>query len=207
MALTDPIEQTAQRIRAARIIPVLRAANAHEAKQLSTRLLAAGIGALELTATIPGWPELLAAVRAEAGDTVVGVGTVTTAADAELALERGADFLVSPYPAPAVRPVAAAAKKLFVEGGLTPAELAGAASRGVAKLFPAYMGGVRYLRSILAVLPSARIVPTGGIPVEEVPRWLAAGAFGVGVGSDLYAAEDLDAKIAQLRAATAEAAP
>jgi 2-dehydro-3-deoxyphosphogluconate aldolase/(4S)-4-hydroxy-2-oxoglutarate aldolase len=95
----------------------------------------------------------------------------------------------------------------FAEGGLTPRELAGAASRGVAKLFPAHLGGLPYLRSVLTVLPGARIIPTGGIAVEEVPRWLAAGAFAVGVGRDLDAAEDLEGKLRQLHTATAEPRP
>jgi 2-dehydro-3-deoxyphosphogluconate aldolase/(4S)-4-hydroxy-2-oxoglutarate aldolase len=130
------------------------------------------------------------------------MGTVVTAADAETALAGGAAFLVSPYPAPPVRGVADAAGALFVEGGMTPGEVAAAASHGVAKLFPAHVGGLQYLRTLLSVLPGARIMPTGGIAVADVPAWLAAGALAVGVGSDLYGADDLDAKLAELREAT-----
>ncbi len=111
------------------------------------------------------------------------MGTVTTAAAAELAIELGAAFLVSPYPAPAVADVAEAAGALFMEGGFTPDQIAAACERGVAKLFPAHLGGIQYLRSLLSVLPGTRIVPTGGIGPDDVEAWLEAGAFAVG-GTD-----------------------
>lgn len=108
----------------------------------------------------------------------LGVGTVVTADDARAAADAGADFLVSPWPAPAVRQVATVP---FLEGGFTPAEVAAASAHGVAKLFPAHLGGIAYLRSLLAVLPEARIMPTGGIKLDQVRDWLAAGAFAVWV--------------------------
>ena len=64
-----------------------------------------------------------------------------------------ADFLVSPYPAEAVRAYAAETSTVFLEGGFTPGEIAEASARGIAKLFPAHVGGPAYLRSVLAVLP------------------------------------------------------
>jgi 2-dehydro-3-deoxyphosphogluconate aldolase/(4S)-4-hydroxy-2-oxoglutarate aldolase len=121
---------------------------------------------------------------------VLGAGTVTTADDARRAIDAGADFLVSPYPAEAVRAVAGQARVAFLEGGFTPGEVAAAAAQGIAKLFPAHVGGPAYLRSVLAVLPGARIVPTGGIALSDVPAYLAAGAYAVGVGSDLVRAAD-----------------
>jgi DNA-directed RNA polymerase specialized sigma24 family protein len=72
--------------------------------------------------------------------------------------------------------------------GFTPAEIAEAAARGLAKLFPASIGGPSYVRSLLTVLPEARIVPTGGIRLADVSAYLDAGAFAVGVGSELTAA-------------------
>lgn len=182
-------------IGAARLLPVLRVASAGQALGLTERLVDAGLPAVELTATTAGWVDAVAALRAEGGDLVVGVGTITTADDARAAVDAGAHFLVSPYPAPAVRPVAAAAGVPFIEGGATPGEVADAAGRGVAKLFPAHVGGPSYLRSLSAVLPGARIIPTGGIRLTDVGSWLQAGAFAVGVGSDLTAAGDIRVRI------------
>jgi 2-dehydro-3-deoxyphosphogluconate aldolase / (4S)-4-hydroxy-2-oxoglutarate aldolase len=182
-------------IGAARLLPVLRVASADQALALTERLVDAGLPAVELTATTAGWADAVAALRSRAGDLVVGAGTITTADDARAAVDAGAHFLVSPYPAPAVRPVADGAGIPFIEGGSTPGEVADAASRGVAKLFPAHVGGPTYLRSLSAVLPGARIIPTGGIRLADVGDWLRAGAFAVGVGSDLTAPGDIRARI------------
>jgi 2-dehydro-3-deoxyphosphogluconate aldolase/(4S)-4-hydroxy-2-oxoglutarate aldolase len=119
------------------------------------------------------------------GGAIVGVGTVTSEDQARTAIEVGAKFLVSPFPVPAVRGIAAAAGVPLVEGGFTPAEIAGAARRGPAKVFPAHVGGPAFIRSLLAVLPGARLIPTGGIPVEQAASYLAAGALAVGIGSGL----------------------
>lgn len=53
--------------------------------------------------------------------------------------------------------------------------------------------------SVLALRPSMRIVPTGGISPDRVPDWLRAGALAVGVGSALLDEPDLAARVAALR--------
>jgi 2-dehydro-3-deoxyphosphogluconate aldolase/(4S)-4-hydroxy-2-oxoglutarate aldolase len=72
----------------------------------------------------------------------------------------------------------------LLEGGFTPAELAAATARGPAKFFPAHVGGPAYLRSLLAVLPGAAIVPTGGVQPDAIDDYLQAGALAVGVNAE-----------------------
>ena len=184
-----------ERLRAARIVPVVRVGAADAACGLVDRLLAAGLDVIELTTTIPGWPAVLEAMRAERPGACVGVGTVLSADDARRAVAAGADFCVSPRLVPDARPVLASAAVPFLEGGLTPTEVLDAATRGIAKLFPAHVGGVPFLRSLLAVAPGARIMPTGGIPLDEVDAWLDAGAVAVGVGGDLTAPGDIALRV------------
>ncbi|MEW1638370.1 bifunctional 4-hydroxy-2-oxoglutarate aldolase/2-dehydro-3-deoxy-phosphogluconate aldolase [Streptomyces sp. NPDC093801] len=177
-------------IAAQRLLPVLRSADADGAVRTTGALLAAGCRAVELTTSTPGWA---AAVARTAGipdalgrPALIGVGTVTTAAHAEEALDAGACFLVSPYPAPEAREVAARRGAPFLEGGFTPGEVAAAVRRsGAAKVFPAHVGGPAFIRSLRAVLPGALLIPTGGIAPGEVRAWLAAGATAVGIGGGL----------------------
>jgi 2-dehydro-3-deoxyphosphogluconate aldolase/(4S)-4-hydroxy-2-oxoglutarate aldolase len=169
---------------AQRVLPVLRASDPAVAVARVDALLAAGCRVIELTTTIPDWPDTLAeSVRLAAGNALIGMGTVITADQADIAIDRGAAFLVSPYPSPAVR--AAAADTPFVEGGFTPGEIAAAARFGPAKVFPAHVGGPAFVRSLLAVLPDAQLIPTGGIAADQVADYLKAGALAVGVGSGL----------------------
>ncbi|MFD5881835.1 hypothetical protein [Streptomyces yangpuensis] len=136
---------------AQRLLPVLRNADADEAVRAAIRLLAAGCRAVELTTSTPGWA---AAVARTAGledvrgrRALIGVGTVTTAAQAAAALDAGAAFLVSPYPAPEAREIAGRRGAVFIEGGFTPAEIASAVrAAGAAKVFPAHVGGPRFVR-------------------------------------------------------------
>ncbi len=95
--------------------------------------------------------------------------------------------------------MAADAGLLFIEGGFTPAEIAAAASRGIAKLYPAHVGGIQYLSSLLSILPDALVVPTGAIVPAAAADWLRAGALAVGTGRALLDG-DVDANLAGLRA-------
>lgn len=189
------VTELERRLREARIVPVVRVADAEASHSLIARLLTAGLDVIELTTTIAGWRGVVTALRADHPELCVGVGTVMSAPVAREAVEAGAHFCVSPRLVPDARSELQQAGVPFVEGGLTPTEVLEAASRGIAKLFPAHVGGVQYLSSLLTVEPTARIMPTGGIPLGEVGAWLRAGAIAVGVGSDLTAPGDVGARV------------
>ena len=170
-----------------RVVPVVRAGDRATALGLAGRLVERGAGMIELTATTPDWTGALDEARRAWPEVIVGVGTLRSEAEAEQAVAAGARFLVSPWPAPGVRTAAERHGLLFLEGGFTPAELAAATAHGPAKLFPAHVGGPAYLRSLLAVLPGAMVVPTGGIQPDEVDAYLEAGALAVGINADRWA--------------------
>jgi len=175
-------------LRRSRVLPVLRSSSPGEARQHVASLAAAGLPAVELTTTTPGWAEALGAAVADHPGLWFGLGTVRDPDDVRRAADLGVRFLVTPWPAPAVRTVADAARVALVEGGLTPGELASGARHGPVKLFPAAAVGPDYLRTIRPVLADADVVPTGGIGLGDVEEWLAAGALAVGIGGDLLRA-------------------
>ena len=176
----------------ARVVPVVREETAERAVEVGAWAAEQGLPVVELTASTPGWPDAFRELRARAPGITIGVGTLRSAADAEAAVAEGADFLVSPHPAPRVRLVADTHGVPMIGGGFTPAEVLEAADHGVAKLFPAHVGGITRMTSLLALVPGARIMPTGGVALAAVPEWLRAGAFAVGVGSDLRPGEEAE---------------
>ena len=192
----DSVTAFVDQVSRARVIPVLRTQSAEEAVKAAGRCFDAGLTMVELTATTTDWPLALQQVRKDHPGRLVGIGTVLDEAAALRAIDAGADFVVSPCPVPTVRG-ALEGQIPLMEGGLTVGEILAAAEHGVAKLFPAHVGGVTYLRSLLAIAPDSRIVPTGGIPLADVSQWLAAGATAVGVGRDLLEAGDMVGAIRQ----------
>ena len=183
-----------ERIGSARLLPVLRLDSADRALAAVDACVSAGLGVVELTSTTPDWETVLDRTLRDHPGVLVGVGTVIHPKQAQRALDQGAHFLVSPFPVPDVR-AGLPPDAVLIEGGMTVREVIEAASRGLAKLFPAHVGGPSFLRSVLAIVPEARIVPTGGISLADIPTWFAAGAYAVGVGSDLVREPDIAAAI------------
>ena len=77
-------------------------------------------------------------------------------------------------------------------GALTPTEIVTAWQAGadVVKVFPASaMGGAKYLTALKGPLPQVEMIPTGGVSLATAKEFLEAGAFALGVGSDLVNAK------------------
>lgn len=198
------VEELEFRLRASVLLPVLRAGSVAEALSQVERCSAAGLDVIELTTSTPGWEVAIREARAAFPERVIGLGTVLDASDAAVAASVGADFLVSPCPAPEVRQAAATTGVTLIEGGMTIGEVLAASTRGIAKVFPACVVGTGFVNSVRQIRPGARIVPTGGIALAGVESWLRAGALAVGVGRELFSNPDLQAAITEIKTSKGE---
>ena len=178
-----------ERIIQARVIAVVRAGDVESARELVEAYVSAGIKAVELTTSIRGWETLLDIVCSECDvDTVVGVGTVTTAGEVDRAVDLGARFIVSPFVSEAVMESANINNVSIIPGALTPSEIARAYELGadMVKVFPvSSVGGPAYIRALLAPMPRWELVPTGGVTPDNAVEYLRAGAVAVGLGGNL----------------------
>ncbi len=184
MSSTDPYG----RIRAAGLIAVIRAARPDEAVRVAGALLAGGIPAVELTFSTPGAAEALAEVRRRYGEEVlIGAGTIREPAQVEAAVRAGAAFLVTAHLRLDLLAAMLQTGLPVAPGVFTPSEVAQALDAGAqaVKLFPASTGGPRHLRALLGPFPGLRVIPTGGIGIDDLGGWFAAGALAVGIGSEL----------------------
>ena len=154
-------------------------------------IAAGGAGAVEITLTTPGARDAIATLAADARckDVAVGAGTVLDADAARSVLDAGARFVVSPTFEPDVLRLCRDRGVVYMPGAFTPAELLAAWRAGapVLKLFPAAAVGPGYLRDVLAPLPELKIVPSGGVSLENAAEWIRAGAAAVSIGSALLA--------------------
>jgi 2-dehydro-3-deoxyphosphogluconate aldolase/(4S)-4-hydroxy-2-oxoglutarate aldolase len=183
------IEQVIERISEVGIIPVVRAANAVDATRAVEAIEAGGIPIVEITMTVPDAVSLIRQLAKSHGHKVlVGAGTVLNAEQANACLDAGAQFLVSPGLSIAVLETAKQRSKLAIAGALTPTEIMGASAQGakLIKIFPCgSLGGAKYLKALRGPFPDLSFIPTGGVNVANAAEFLAAGAFALGVGSEL----------------------
>src|SRR5256714_9969802 len=155
------------------VVAILRGRRAEHLDTVLDVLVDAGIRSLEVTLNTPGALEAIRRARTRFGEEVsVGAGTVRTVADVEDAVAAGAQFLVSPHTDPALGARARERSAAYLPGALTPTEIVTAWNSGAAavKLFPARLGGPRYLRDLREAVPATPILPTGRAPGRGTRR-------------------------------------
>lgn len=182
------------------VIAVLRAVDARRYAPVVDVLADNGIRGIELTMSTPGTLEVLADIRAGVADEVqVGIGTITTVAQLQEALDAGVDFVVTPTTDVTVIDAAVTAGVPIYPGGLTPTELwtGWAAGATAVKVFPAALVGPAYVAHLRGPFPDIEVIPSGGIGMAEAAEWIQAGARAVSVGrpliGDALNGGDLDA--------------
>jgi 2-dehydro-3-deoxyphosphogluconate aldolase / (4S)-4-hydroxy-2-oxoglutarate aldolase len=174
------------RLIAQRVVPVLRLASSEETERAVECLADAGFRTFEITLTTPGAVALIGRLAARA-DWLVGAGTVLDLDAARACVQAGAKFLVSPCLVAGMARLAHEAGRAALIGGFTPGEILAADREGadIVKVFPASTGGPDHLRAIHAVFPAVRLCPTGGVSLQNLEAYFAAGAALVGVGNNI----------------------
>lgn len=138
--------------------------------------------------------ELITWSRKELPDLVLGVGTVVDAGTCSLYIQLGAKFIVSPLLNEEMARVCNHRKVLWIPGCATASEIGKSEELGaeVVKLFPGpTVGGAKFLKAYLGPCPWSNIMPSGGVSptLENLKEWFEAGAFCVGMGSQLISKE------------------
>lgn len=183
-----PPAEVAAGIEACGIVAVVRAESAAAAVGAVGAVLAGGVRAVEITFTVPEADRIIVRLAGEFGSEVfLGAGTVTSVEQAALALEAGAEYLVSPGFDPEVVRFTLERGRPFFPGVLTPSEILAAKRLGVEvfKIFPAGRMGPAYLKDLQGPFPGIRLMPTGGIDAGNAADYLRAGAMALGVGGKL----------------------
>jgi 2-dehydro-3-deoxyphosphogluconate aldolase/(4S)-4-hydroxy-2-oxoglutarate aldolase len=183
-----PLENDLARVLHSGIVAVVRATDGSRLVDVAEALLAGGVEAVEITFTVPGATRVLEHVAHRLEQRVLlGAGTVLDPETARAALLAGARFVVSPT---FNRRVVRTGKRygaLCFPGALTPTEILTAWEAGadIVKVFPSELTGPGYLRAIRAPLPQVRLMPTGGVTLDNVAEFIHAGACALGVGGSL----------------------
>lgn len=196
----DP-NQTVQLITESGVVGIVRTDSPERAVDLARQIWDAGVTAVEVALTTPGGLDAIAELNTDVPEgCVLGAGTVLDAAGARLAVQAGAQLLVTPT---LVEPVIETARRYgaaTVIGTATPTEMLHAQTVGadLVKVFPASQWTPRTLADVLQALPQLRCVPTGGVGPADAADWIRAGAVAVGIGSALTKGDDPAAQVAAL---------
>jgi 2-dehydro-3-deoxyphosphogluconate aldolase / (4S)-4-hydroxy-2-oxoglutarate aldolase len=181
-----------QRMLSSGLVAVIRLEDAKGLGQVAGALKAGGVDVIEFTMTTPGALAILSETAAQLGDEVLlGAGTVLDPETARAAILAGARFIVSPVLSIPTIELCHRYDAAVLPGVLTPTEMLTAWQAGadLLKLFPATSVGPRYIKDVLAPLPYLRIVPTGGVSLENIADFIKAGAAAVAVGGNLVDAK------------------
>lgn len=171
-----------------RVVAVIRMSEIASLAAAVESIRAGGVRVVEITMTTPG---ALQAIRSLASEhkngLLVGAGTVLDSETAAAAVQAGADFVVSPVLVPDIVGFCREAGKLVSPGAFTPTEILAAwrAGADIVKVFPATSLGPGYLKDIHGPLPEVRLMPTGGVTLDNARAFIDHGACCVGIGTAL----------------------
>ncbi len=177
------------------IVSIIRAKSGDQLVNVAKALYEGGIDVIEVTFTVPGVLDIIAAVKKALGDKILlGAGTVLDPETGRAAILAGAEFLVTPTINTDVIRMCNRYSKVIMPGGFTPTEILTAWDAGadIVKVFPAEIGGPPFLKAVHGPLPHVRLLPTGGVNLETLPAFLKAGACAVGLGSQLVEAKAVE---------------
>lgn len=171
------------------VIGIMRNVELDDIKEILPLYHKARLSTIEITMNSQGCEESIRyAINQFSGKLNIGAGTVCTVEDLYKALEAGAQFIVTPVIEEAVIKVCKKEGIPVFAGAYTPTEIFNAWRLGadIVKIFPAITNGLEYIKAIKGPLPQIKLLPTGGIDIDNCLHFMKAGAAGLGVGSQLF---------------------
>ena len=178
------------------VIAIMRAKSSDQLLAAADAIRAGGVQVIEVTMTTPGALDVIRQATERYGaDVLFGVGSVLDPESARAAILAGAQFVVSPTLNLKTIELCHRYSIPVMPGAYTSTEILTAWEAGadMVKVFPASVGGPAYLKAVKAPLPQIKLVPVGGVNLDNTADFIRAGAEVVGVGSALVSQKLLEA--------------
>ena len=185
-------EQVITRMKEDCLVAVVRAKNKEQGEKVIDAVIAGGINFIEITMTMDeGNPvefiQFMSEKYRNNERIVIGAGTVLDPETARAVILAGANYVVSPGLNLDTIKLCNRYKVPMLPGVMSPTEAITALEAGcdIIKVFPGNVVGPGAISSFKGPLPQGDFMPSGGVDVDNVDKWLKAGACAVGTGSSL----------------------
>lgn len=181
-------DEALDRILSLKVIAVIRMSDPEKLFSVTEAIKRGGVKAIEITLTTPGALDVIREMSAKKSpDVLIGAGTVLDAETADAAIDAGAEFVVSPVTNFDMIQVCRRRDTFVAPGAFTPTEIVAAWKQGadVVKVFPATSVGPKYFKDLKGPLPLIRLMPTGGVSIENAADFIKNGACCVAIGTAL----------------------
>ena len=185
-------EQVLTRMKEDCLVAVVRAKNKEQGEKVIDAIIAGGINFIEITMTMDeGNPvefiQFMSEKYRNNEKVVIGAGTVLDPETARAVILAGANYVVSPGLNVETIKLCNRYRVPMLPGVMSPTEAITALEAGcdIIKVFPGNVVGPGAISSFKGPLPQGDFMPSGGVDVDNVDKWLKAGACAVGTGSSL----------------------
>ena len=171
------------------IVGIIRNLSFDTIEKILPIYLSAGLTTIEITMNTQAAEEIIRfADDKYMGQLNVGAGTVCNTDELDLAIRAGSQFIVTPILDPDVVRTCVSKNIPVFPGAYTPTEIYQAWKLGASmvKVYPATSLGPEYIKDVKAPLNKIKLMPTGGINLDNIQTFIKAGADGLGIGSQLF---------------------
>lgn len=159
-----------------KLLPIIQANTAEEGLNVAKAMSAAGIKLVEVVLRTPASYDVIALIKKELPEMIVGAGTILDEDILAKALEVGSDFIITPATTAKLFDALASCPVPVVPGVSTASDILLAYEYGYTevKLFPASLaGGIPFLKAMSSVFQTIKFCPTGGINANNIDDFLA----------------------------------
>lgn len=182
-------EQVISRITEGGLVAVVRAESSDQALKIADACIKGGVVGIEITFTVPGADQVIRDLVKVYGDgqMIIGAGTVMDPETARIAILAGSQYIVSPYLNLEMVKLCNRYRVPCMPGAMSIKEVVEGMEAGadIIKVFPGDLFGPKIIKAIRGPIPYAKLMPTGGVNVDNVEEWIRAGAVAVGAGGAL----------------------
>ena len=171
------------------VLGIIRGAPKDSIQGVLSACVAGGLRFVELTLNTENALSLIkSASQHFSEDLCVGAGTVLSLTDVKLAVNAGAQFIVSPTLNIDVASYCFKKEIPYFPGALTPTEIekAWVAGAAMVKVFPASQMGASYFNTVRGPFNELLLMAVGGVDSTNAVDYLKAGASAVAIGGSVF---------------------